>query len=99
MDSKGWEPATSKEKSQDQPSLPKSHTVAVYKSTNKALKKVDFKRRCSGDVSGSGLGSYSRSYTTCQKCGKKGHTKKDCRSKGNGFSGKPDKKYSNELPK
>ena len=29
VDSKWWEPATSKEKSRDQPSLPKAYTVAV----------------------------------------------------------------------
>ena len=29
VDSKRWEPATSKEKSQDQPSLPKAYTVAI----------------------------------------------------------------------
>ena len=37
VNSKRWEPATSKEKSQDQPSLPKSHTVAIEQSINKAL--------------------------------------------------------------
>ena len=29
VDSKRWEPATSKEKSQDQPSIPKAYTVAI----------------------------------------------------------------------
>ena len=29
VDSNWWEPATSKEKSQDQPSLPKAYTVAI----------------------------------------------------------------------
>ena len=29
VDSKRWEPATSKEKSQDQTSLPKAYTVAI----------------------------------------------------------------------
>ena len=29
VDSKQWEPATSKEKSQEQPSLPKAYTVAI----------------------------------------------------------------------
>ena len=29
VDSKRWEPTTSKEKSQDQPSLPKAYTVAI----------------------------------------------------------------------
>ena len=35
VDSKRWEPATSKEKSQDQPSLPKAYTVAIEQSINK----------------------------------------------------------------
>ena len=47
VDSKRWEPATSKEKSQDQPSLPKAYTVAIEQSIKKALKQVDFKSRCS----------------------------------------------------
>ena len=42
VDSKRWEPTTSKEKSQDKPSLPKSYTVAIEQSINKALKQVDF---------------------------------------------------------
>ena len=45
VDSKQWEPATSKEKSQDQPSLPKAYTVYIEQSINKALKQVDFKSR------------------------------------------------------
>ena len=44
VDSKRWEPPTSKEKSQDQPSLPKAYTVAIEQYINKALKQVDFKR-------------------------------------------------------
>ena len=56
VDSKQWEPATSKEKSQDQPSLPKAYTVAIEQSINKYLKQVDFKSRRSGNFSGSGRG-------------------------------------------
>ena len=41
VDSKQWKPDTSKEKSQNQPSLPKSHTVAIEQSINKALKQVN----------------------------------------------------------
>ena len=33
----------SREKSQGQPSLPKTYTVAIEQSINKALKQVDFK--------------------------------------------------------
>ena len=43
MDSKRWEPATSKEKSQEQPLLPKAYTMDIEQSINKAVKKVDFK--------------------------------------------------------
>ena len=42
---------------------------------NKALKKVDFKSRHSGNGSGSGGGSCTRSYITFHKCGNKGHLK------------------------
>ena len=35
---------------------------------------------------------------TCHKWDKKGHIKKDCRSKVNGSSGNPPKKSTNELP-
>ena len=35
---------------------------------------------------------------TCHKCGKKGNTQKDCRSKGNGSGGNPPKNSTNELP-
>ena len=61
VDSKRWEPITSKEKSQDQPSLPKAYTLVIEQSINKALKQVDFKIRHSGNVSGSGRGSSDRS--------------------------------------
>ena len=37
VDSKQWEPATSKEKSQEQPSLPKVYTVAIEHSIKKSL--------------------------------------------------------------
>ena len=77
VDSKRWEPATSKEKSQNSPLLPKEYNVAIKQPINKALKQVDFKSRHSGNVSGSGIGSFARSYMTCHKCGKKVHTQKD----------------------
>ena len=98
MDSKRWKPATSKEKSQDQPSLPKAYTVAIEQSINKALNQVDFKSRRSGNGSGSGRGSSARSDITCHKCGKNGHIQKDCRSTVNGSSGNTPKKSTNELP-
>ena len=98
MGSKRWELTTSKEKSQEQPSLPKACTVVIDQSINKALEQVDFKSRRSVNGSGSGGGSYDRSYMTCHKCGKKGHNKKNCRSKENGSGGNPPGKYPNELP-
>ena len=97
MDSKRWEPDTSKEKYQDQPSLLKAYTVAIEQSINKALKRVDFKRRHNGNGSGSGRGSSDKSDITCHKCGKRGHIRKNCRSKGNGSSGKSPKNSTNEL--
>ena len=98
VDSKWWQPATSKEKSQDQPLLPKAYTVAIEQSINKALKQVDFKSRNSGNSSGSGRGSSARSDITCHKCGKEGHIKKDCRSTVNSSSENTPKKSTNELP-
>ena len=99
VDSKRWEPATSKEKSQDQPLLPKSYTVAIEQSINKSLKQVDLKSRRSGNGSGSGRGSSTRSDNgTYHKCGKKGHIKEDCRSTGNGSSGNTPKKSIHEIP-
>ena len=97
VDSKWWQPATSKEKSQDQPSLPKAYTVAIEQSINKSLKQVDFKSRRSGNGSGSGKGSSANSDGKCHKCGKKGHIQKDCRSKGNGSNGNTPKNSINEL--
>ena len=41
VDSKRWEPATSKEKSEEQHSLTKSYTVAIERSIHKVLKQVD----------------------------------------------------------
>ena len=61
-------------------------------------KQVDFKSRRSGNDSGSERGSSARSDKTCHKCGKKGHTKKDCRSTGHGSSGNKPKKSINQLP-
>ena len=72
VDSKRWEPDTSKEKSQYQPSLLKSYTVAIEQSTNKTLKKIDLKSHRSGNDSGSVKVSSARSDVTCHKCGKKG---------------------------
>ena len=62
------------------------------------MKKVDLKSGLSGNGSGSGKGSTARSDIPCHKCGKNGHIQKDCRSKGNGSSGNPPKKPTNELP-
>ena len=45
VDSKRWEPATSKEKSQYQRSLPKAYTVVIDQLINKDWKQVDFKSR------------------------------------------------------
>ena len=70
VDAKRWEPDTSKEKSQEQPSLLKAYTVSIEKSINKDLKQVDFKRQRSGNVSGFGRWSCTRSDITCHKCGK-----------------------------
>ena len=72
--------------------------MAIEKLINKALKQVYFKSRRSGNDSGSGRGSSSRSDKTYQKCGKKGHIQKYCRSKANGSSGNTPKKSTNELP-
>ena len=66
-------------------------------SINKALKQVDFKSRHSGNDSGSGRGSSARSYKTCHKCVKKGHIKKDCRSKVHDSSVNTPKKSIIEL--
>ena len=98
MDSKRLEPATSKEESQDQLSLLNSYTVAIGQSINKDFKQIDIKIRRSGNGNGSGGGLSASLDTTFHKCGKKGHIRKDCRSKVNGSDGKPPKNYSNEIP-
>ena len=54
VDSKRWEPATIKEKSQEQTSIQKSYNVAIEQSINKYLKQVHFKSRNSGNNSGFG---------------------------------------------
>ena len=72
VNSKRWEPATRKGKSHDQPSLPKAYTGAIEQSIKKALKQVSFKSRRSGNVSGSGKGSFAKSDGKCHNCGKKG---------------------------
>ena len=77
VDSKRWEPTTSKEKSQDQTPLLKAYTVAIEQAINKALNQVDDKIRRSGNGNGSGKGSSARSDITCHKCGKKGHIQKE----------------------
>ena len=71
--------------------------MAIEQSINKDLKQVDFNRCCSRSGTGSGGASYARSDMTCHKCVKKGHIKKDCRSKRNGSGGKPTKKSANEI--
>ena len=72
--------------------------MAIEQSINKDLKQVDFKILCSGSGSGYGGGSSARLDKTCHKCGKKGHLKKYCRSKGNGSGGNLPKKSENKLP-
>ena len=62
------------------------------------MKQVGFKSRHSGNVSGSGKGSFAKSDGKCHKCGKKSHIQKDCKSKGNGSGGNTPKKSMNELP-
>ena len=84
VDSNRWEPATSKEKSQDQPSLPKTYNVVIERSTNKALDQIGFKSRRSENVSGSGRGSSAMSDITCHKCGKKSHFPLTCSLSGYG---------------
>ena len=76
MDSERGEPDTSKEKSQDQPSLLKAYPVDIEQSINKTLNYVGFKSLCRGNGSGSGGRSFARSDMTSHKCGKKGHLKK-----------------------
>ena len=98
VDSNRWEPATSKEKSQDQISLPKAYTVSIYQSINKALKQVDFKSHRSGNGSGSVGGLYARSDINCHKFCKDDHLMKYCASNGNGSGINPPKNLSNELP-
>ena len=71
--------------------------MSIEQLINKALKKVDFKSRRSGNGSGSGIGSSARSDITCHKCGKKVHIKKDCRSTDIGSSGNIPKNSINEL--
>ena len=89
---------TGKENSQDQPSIPNSYTVATGKWIKKALKQADFKSLRNGNDSGSGGEWYVKSDFNCHKCGKKGHIKKYCWSKGNSSSGNLPKKSANEIP-
>ena len=97
--SKRWELATSKEKSQDYPSLPKSYTVAIEQSINKDLKQVDFKSRRSGNGSGSGRGSNARSDNgTCHKCGKKTAGQREMTLMGN-HPRSPQTIFHNGLPR
>ena len=72
--------------------------MSIDQSVNKGLKQVDFNISRSGNSSGYGGGSYVKSNVTCHKCFKKVHIQKECMSNGNGSSGKPPKKYANELP-
>ena len=94
--SKQWEQTTDKEKSQYQPSLTKSYTVAIEQLVNKYLKQVDFKSRIIVNDSGSGV-SFVKSNVTFHECGKKVRIQKDCKAKGNGYSGKPPKNSANEI--
>ena len=98
VDSKQWEPATRKEKSQGQPSLPNSYTVAIDQLVNKYLKQVGFKSFRNLNVSGYGVGSSVKSNLTCHKFDKKDHIHKYCRSKGTGSSGDSPKKSTNNIP-
>ena len=98
VDSKRWEPTTSKEKYQDQTSLPKAYTVDIEQSTNKALKQVDFKSRRSGNDSGSRKGSSTRSDINCHKCGKKAISRKTAGQRKMALLGNHQRSPENELP-
>ena len=76
VDSKLWEPATSKEKYQDQPSLPKAYTVAIEQSIKKVLNQVDFKSLHIWNGTGFGRGPSAKSDITCHKCGKRAISRK-----------------------
>ena len=52
VNSNQWEPATDRGNYQDQPSLLRAHTVAIYQSANKDLNQVGLKSHCIGNVSG-----------------------------------------------
>ena len=76
-----------------------NHTLQeIEKSSNTALKKVEFNIRNSVYVSGSGVGSFIRSSSIFHKCGKKVHFCKEYSSTGNGYIGNPYQKTTNKLP-
>ena len=51
VDSKKWELAIGKEKSQEQPLLPKVYNMAIDQLANKALNRFDLKSNCNGTCS------------------------------------------------
>ena len=72
--------------------------MAIEQSVNKPLKQVDFNIPRSVNCCVSGGGLSVKSNMTCNKCVKKSHIQKYCRSKGTGSCGNPPKKSANELP-
>ena len=72
--------------------------MSIEQSVNKALKQVDFRSFCSGNVSGSGGVSSVKSYVNHHKFCKKGNIKKDFRPNEKRYSGNPPKKSANDLP-
>ena len=76
LDSKHWELASKKDKSQEQNSPPKLHTETIYQSVNKALKQLEFKSCNSenGDIPRGGPSAMS--YVTYNKYDKKFQTER-----------------------
>ena len=97
--SKRWEPTDIKKMSKDKSLLLTASTVAIESQVNKTVEEVYCKIRQKGKDNKSGVGSSTKSGVTCHSCGKKGHSKSDCKSNRNGSNGVLSKTSTRKLPK
>ena len=71
VESERWETTDNNNNTQDEPLLFKDPIVVIEDTVNNNIEKVDFISLQSWKDNKSGVVSYTKSVTTCHKCGKR----------------------------
>ena len=98
VNSNRWEPTDIKKISKNESLLLMASTKAIESPVNKNLENVYCKVCHKGKDNKSGVGSSTKSYETCNNCGKKCHLKRNFKSNRNGSNGGLSKTSTIKLP-